>query len=108
DGKRLLGRAGNGTQEAKLWDTETGRELFVFKGRTGRVGSVAFSPDGKRVAAGGLIEDKPVREVTVWDCATGQIQYSVRGSDIGLNIAFSLDGKQLASGSKVFDAQTGQ
>ena len=34
----------------KVWDAQTGQELLTLKGHTGRVRSVAFSPDGKRLA----------------------------------------------------------
>ena len=36
----------------KIWDTATGKELFDFKGHADAVTSVAFSPDGQRLASG--------------------------------------------------------
>src|SRR5262249_18322683 len=39
--------------EVKVWDLAAGREVFVCKGPTLRAFSVAFSPDGKRLASGG-------------------------------------------------------
>ena len=44
----------------KVWDAQTGQELLTLKGG-GHVNSVAFSPDGHRLAsdAGGT--------VTIWD-----------------------------------------
>ena len=57
--------------------------------------SVAFSPDGKRLATGG-------REHTVklWDAATGQELLTIKGylGDVS-SLAFSPDGKRLAAGS---------
>ncbi len=36
----------------KIWDSATGKELFALKGHAGGVTSVAFSPDGQRLASG--------------------------------------------------------
>ena len=35
----------------KIWDSATGKELFALKGHAGAVMSVAFSPDGQRLAS---------------------------------------------------------
>jgi hypothetical protein len=48
------GPAGSG--EIKVWDAETGRELLTLQGHTGDVRTVAFSPDGQRLASGGLFD----------------------------------------------------
>ena len=59
DGKRLA--FGSGTWddtkrayvgcEVQLWDAQTGQELLSLKGLTEQVSSMAFSPDGKRLAS---------------------------------------------------------
>ena len=79
----------------KVWDAQTGQELLTLKGHTGQVNSVAFSPDGKRLASAAA--DKTVK---VWDAQTGQELLTFKGHTGGVSsVAFSPDGKRLASGS---------
>jgi len=50
DGRRIL--TGSMDNTAKVWDAETGQELFSLKGHTSFVTSVAFRPDGRRILTG--------------------------------------------------------
>ena len=47
DGKRIV-TASNG-HTAKVWDADTGEELFTLKGHKGWVTSAAYSPDGQHI-----------------------------------------------------------
>src|SRR5207249_4526695 len=73
------------------------------------VESVAFSPDGKRLASGSY--DQTVK---VWDAATGQETLTHKGHTGWVSsVAFSPDGKRLASASvdgtvKVWEAARGR
>jgi hypothetical protein len=64
-----------------------------------KVSSVAFSPDGKRIASGSW--DKTDKTVRVWDAGTGQpIGQPLTGHTDPVNsVAFSPDGTRIASGS---------
>ena len=58
----------------KVWDAGTGQETLTLKGHTGIVKSVAFSPDGKRLASASA--DQTVK---VWDAGTGQETLTLKG-----------------------------
>lgn len=85
------------------------RELITLKGHTSYVTSVAFSPDGKRLAS-----PSHDRTMKVWDATSGQETLTLTGHTFDVtSVAFSPDGKRLASASadgtvKVWDAMTGQ
>jgi WD40 repeat protein/serine/threonine protein kinase len=82
--------------EAKVWDVQTGGELFSLKGLSGAVTSVAFSPDGKRLITGsGGFGAPSLGEVKVWDALTGQELITLDGRSLNSDVALSPDGHRL-------------
>ncbi|MCH7799304.1 MAG: protein kinase [Planctomycetes bacterium] len=71
------------------------RSVATLRGHTAYVLSVAFSPDGARLATGS--GDNTVK---LWDAATGEEIMTLRGHTAGVtSVAFSPDGARLATGS---------
>jgi WD40 repeat protein len=65
----------------------------ILKGHSSVVWSVAFSPDGKRLASGS--QDNTIK---LWDTVTGKELLTLKGhSRMVDSVAFSPDGKRLAS-----------
>src|SRR5207244_783346 len=90
DGKRLASASFD--KSVKVWDAQTGQELFTLHGHTDYVYSVVFSPDGKRLASASF--DKSVK---VWAAQTGQEIRALQGHTAFRSVVFSPDGKRLAS-----------
>ena len=64
------------TETVKIWDSATGKELFALKGHAGGVWSVAFSPDGQRLASASTASRQTVK---IWDSATGKELFALKG-----------------------------
>jgi WD40 repeat protein len=93
DGRRLA--TADRTGAVKLWDLPSGRERAALRGLTGLVFDLAFSPDGRLVAAGGL------DTLMLWSAIRGGPQNRIRGPEGAFwSLAFRPDGKMLVAGGK--------
>ncbi len=109
DGKLI---AEGGFKEVRLV-TPDGKVTGTLPGEADMVRAVAFSPDGKLIAAAGGL---PARkgEVKIWNAETRELVSTIAGhSDCIYAAAFSPDGKQLATSSydkliKLWDVSTGK
>jgi WD40 repeat protein len=74
--------------------------------------AVAFSPDGKLLAAGSGLREEP-GQLTVWDAATRRVAWTHREAKGVCGIAFAPDGRTLAIAffdrvARLLDAATGR
>jgi WD40 repeat protein len=123
DGSRLATadhrRDNQGREQSvvSLWDASGGEQIASFDAAPGRITCLAFSPDGRRVASGTLVEVD-----TCWvvlsrvDTGEAVITIPVHTQQI-MGLAFSPDGQRLYADSggygtpaeaKVWDATTGR
>ncbi len=99
---------GSGDKTVRIWDFNRRQRTHVLTGHDGWLTSVAFSPDGRRVASGS--EDKTVK---LWDVTNSEMLLSLEGhTGVVTGVAFSPDGTRLASASgdntvKLWDTSSG-
>jgi len=116
DGKLLA--SGGQSSVVQLWDVATGKErselrkdLSTDEGRRQRVcgvTSLAYSPDGKTLAAARYAGDP---SIVLWDVGTGKKHAPIQSSRGSMTVTFSPDGKLLLSASReirVWELATGQ
>jgi WD40 repeat protein len=91
-----------------IYDTSSGEERAACTGHRDLVYALAFSPDGRQLAAGG--DD---RVIHIWDAVSGKPLTQCRGhTSKVLSIAFRQDGARLVTAAhdgtvRQWDAQTG-
>jgi hypothetical protein len=95
---RLLAFGGTKDRVITIWDTVAGAARPQFKGLDGVVNGVAFSWDGKQIAAGSSPAGGSAT-IGLWDVATGKSLVRFSSIERVDNLAFSPDGKMLASAS---------
>lgn len=68
----------------RIWDLRTGAVCHILRGHSQPVGALAFSPDGRQLATGGM--DQTIK---LWDVDSGECLQTLhaRGRYAGMNIA---------------------
>jgi eukaryotic-like serine/threonine-protein kinase len=90
----------------RVCDPTTGKELRRLGTHPSSVNSIAYSPDGRRLASGST-----VGVIKLWDADTGRETLAFHHADGILGLAFSPDGRRLAAAGvnnivKVWDLTT--
>jgi WD40 repeat protein len=106
DGRQFLTASRDHT--VRMWDTKTGKPIEVFRGQSGIIYDVAFSPNGDQMATAS--EDGTI---WTWDLAEWRKRILIGHTDQITNAAYSPDGKRIATVSKdgtirVWDAKSGK
>src|SRR5262249_43635077 len=104
DGKRLV----NAGSVIRVWDLEGGKELHPPEGASDSVSSLAYSPDGKTLAACSFRST-----ISLWDPATGKLLGTLAGHDsYTRSVQFAPDGKLVSGGGdstlRVWDVGAGR
>ena len=110
---KLIAATG-GEPLVRILDSATGLELHRLAGNVDAIMSVAFSPDGTRLASASCAGNRKKGDIRIWDTSSGEEVLVVHGDATGFNsVAFSPDGKFLATGNSdsipsILDATNGR
>jgi WD40 repeat protein len=106
DGRWAVSGAG---RAVRVWDLESGREVWTLKGHTDAVHAVAMSGDGRRAVSGSRD-----RTLKVWDLKSGREEWTLKGHTGEVwSVAISRDGLRGVSGAddgtlKVWNLEIGR
>jgi len=96
----LLIASGSYDGTVRLWDVQTGKEIWRLNPHTFDVYSVAFSSDGRWIASGGA--DRTVR---LWDVQTGK---EIRRLEAHTGFVYTVAASRLHAGQSPRSAQVSQ
>ena len=98
----------SGDKVINVWDAQTWRHQLTLEGHLDQISSLAYSPDGQRIASGS--KDKTAK---IWDAHTGQclLTLDLHTKEV-TSLAYSPDGSHIVTGSedgiaKIWGVQTG-
>lgn len=92
-----------------LWDAVTGDEVRTLVGPDVKLANVAFSPDGRTLAATSDLTDA----IPLWDVASGELQRTLTGHDDDVHaVSFAPDGHLLSASwdgtARIWDVASGE
>jgi WD40 repeat protein len=107
DGRQIITASNDKT--VKIWDAESGRELWTLAGHSDWVNAIAYSPDGRRIVSAS--DDTTIK---IWDVESGREIRTLSGHSVNvMSVVYSPDGRRNVSGSgdrslKIWDTETGR
>lgn len=96
NGKQLVSITDDST--VRIWNLESG-ESYLLEGHSGRVISVAFSPDGRLLADDTINSTLADSTVRIWNLESGDSCILDSHVGVGVSVAFSPNGRLLANGT---------
>jgi WD40 repeat protein len=107
DGEAICTAADDGA--VRSWNAKSGEPIREFQGHHTKIVSLAYSPDGKTIAAGATETD----DIILWDAASGEMRHTLNSSpDHTGALCFNPAGDKLATTAYqriyIFDLATGQ
>jgi WD40 repeat protein/DNA-binding SARP family transcriptional activator len=92
----------------RVWDLDSGTQVFALSGHEQLCDAIAFSPDGSQLATG-----DQGGTLKIWDAISGQELLSLGSGGLIHNLAYSPDGSLLAAANEdgtltIWDPTTGR